>query len=201
MVNSWSLLYNELYGDTMISTATTKDYNDFWEHDGISLTGNPIASPDTITFSSSNYGAAQPVPFPGGVGQDVITFGSSSADTITFGNDHIKLNIPDLPETNNNNGRWKYDEDVIIKDITDYVGGTYRSHYTGAANGFKEIQTIDLMAAKGLASSFCQANILKYGSRYGAKDGKSKRDLLKVIHYAMLLLHFDNHYKESDYPF
>jgi len=177
----------------MISSAITKDYNDFWEHDGISFTGNPY-----------DYGAAQPVPFPGGAGQDVITFsayGSSSADTITFGNDHIELNIPDLPETNNNNGRWKYDEDVIIKDITDYVGGTYRSHYTGAANGFKEIQTIDLMAAKGLASSFCQANILKYGSRYGAKDGKSKRDLLKVIHYAMLLLHFDNHYKESDYPF
>lgn len=165
--------------------------NDYWAEDGISITGNP---------DYFNYGAAQPVPFPGGAGQDVITFGSS-ADTISLGNDHIELNIPDLPSTNNNNGRWKYHEDVIISDITDYVGGTYRSHYTGTANGFKDIQTIDLMAAKGLASSFCQANILKYGSRYGAKDGRSKIDLLKVIHYAMLLLHFDDHYKKSDYPF
>jgi hypothetical protein len=54
------------------------------------------------------------------------------------------------------------------------------------------------MAAKELASSFCQANILKYGSRYGSKDGRSKRDLLKVIHYAMLLLHFDGHYTRQN---
>ena len=50
------------------------------------------------------------------------------------------------------------------------------------------------MAARDIASGFCQANILKYGSRYGSKDGKNKKDLLKVIHYAMLLLHFDGHY-------
>ncbi|MGA0844059.1 MAG: hypothetical protein ACO3RT_07885, partial [Arenicellales bacterium] len=31
---------------------------------------------------------------------------------------------------------------------------------------------------------------MKYGSRYGEKDGHNKRDLMKVIHYAMLLLHF-----------
>jgi type VI protein secretion system component VasF len=39
---------------------------------------------------------------------------------------------------------------------------------------------------------------LKYGSRYGDKDGRNKRDLLKVIHYAMLLLHFDGHYSRKD---
>ena len=54
------------------------------------------------------------------------------------------------------------------------------------------------MAAKDLASAFCQANILKYGSRYGSKDGKSKQDLMKVIHYAMLLLHFDGHYTRTN---
>jgi hypothetical protein len=54
------------------------------------------------------------------------------------------------------------------------------------------------MAAKELAANFCQANILKYGSRYGSKDGRNKIDLLKVIHYAMLLLHFDGHYSRKD---
>ena len=54
---------------------------------------------------------------------------------------------------------------------------------------------------KDLASDFCQANILKYGSRYGDKDGKNKKDLLKVIHYAMLLLHFDDHYKVTKSDF
>lgn len=93
--------------------------------------------------------------------------------------------------------QYKYDEEEILRDIKEYVGSTYRSHYTAKEPGFKDIQTIDLMAAKDLASHFCQANILKYGSRYGDKDGRSKRDLMKVIHYAMLLLHFDGHYKTS----
>ena len=56
------------------------------------------------------------------------------------------------------------------------------------------------MASKELAAAFCQANILKYGSRYGNKDGNNKKDLMKVIHYAMLLLHFDNHYGEPSMP-
>ena len=90
--------------------------------------------------------------------------------------------------------QWKYNEDKILKDIEDYVVTTYNSHYCGHDDEYREIQTIDLMAAKGLAPDFCQANILKYGSRYGDKDGHQKRDLLKVIHYAMLLLHFDRHY-------
>ena len=92
---------------------------------------------------------------------------------------------------------WKYNEDKILKDIEDYVMSTYKGHYCGDEEDYGDIQTIDLMAAKGLASPFCQANILKYGSRYGDKDGRNKRDLLKVIHYAMLLLNFDRHYHRS----
>jgi len=90
--------------------------------------------------------------------------------------------------------QWKYNEDKILKDIEDYVVSTYHGHYCGDEEGYDDIQTIDLMAAKKLAAGFCQANILKYGSRYGDKDGRNKRDLLKVIHYAMLLMHFDGHY-------
>ena len=101
----------------------------------------------------------------------------------------LNVSVPELPNApDNNNGRWKYNEDVILKDIHEYVSGTYRSHYTGDEGRFNDIQTIDLLAAKGLASGFCQSNIIKYGSRYGDKDGNNKKDLLKVIHYAMLLL-------------
>ena len=96
------------------------------------------------------------------------------------------------------NHLWKYNEDKILKDVQDYVTGTYNSHYCGHNQDYKDTQTIDLMAAKDLATHFCQANILKYGSRYGDKDGRNKRDLLKVIHYAMLLLHFDGHYSRKD---
>ena len=91
---------------------------------------------------------------------------------------------------------FKYHEEEILKDIQEYVSGTYQGHYTGNSHEFRKVQTIDLMASKDLASGFCQANILKYGSRYGNKDGRNKKDLLKVIHYAMLLLHFDEHYNK-----
>ena len=91
---------------------------------------------------------------------------------------------------------FKYHEEEILKDIQEYVSGTYQGHYTGNSHEFRKVQTIDLMASKDLASGFCQANILKYGSRYGNKDGRNQKDLLKVIHYAMLLLHFDGHYSK-----
>ena len=95
---------------------------------------------------------------------------------------------------------FKYHEEEILKDIQEYVSGTYQGHYTGKSHEYRNVQTIDLMASKELAAAFCQANILKYGSRYGNKDGKNKKDLMKVIHYAMLLLHFDNHYGEPSMP-
>ena len=95
---------------------------------------------------------------------------------------------------------YKYHEEDILKDIEEYVSQTYQGHYTGTKHEFRNVQTIDLMASKDLAASFCQANILKYGSRYGNKDGKNQKDLMKVIHYAMLLLHFDGHYGEPSMP-
>jgi len=109
------------------------------------------------------------------------------------------LNLTKTPVmTESKNHLWKYNEDKILKDVEDYVTSTYKSHYCGHQQEYQGVQTIDLMAAKELASDFCQANILKYGSRYGDKDGRSKRDLMKVIHYAMLLLHFDGHYSRKD---
>ena len=98
------------------------------------------------------------------------------------------------------NHQYKYHEEQILKDIEEYVSSTYQGHYTGSKHEFRKVQTIDLMASKDLAASFCQANILKYGSRYGNKDGKNKKDLMKVIHYAMLLLHFDGHYSQPSMP-
>ena len=98
------------------------------------------------------------------------------------------------------NHQYKYHDEEILKDIEEYVSKTYQGHYTGTKHEFRKVQTIDLMAARDIAAQFCQANILKYGSRYGSKDGRNKTDLLKVVHYAMLLLHFDGHYGEPSMP-
>ena len=84
---------------------------------------------------------------------------------------------------------YKYHEEEILKDIEEYVSLTYQGHYTGTKHEFRNVQTIDLMASRDLAPHFCQANILKYGSRYGSKNGKDKKDLLKVIHYGIIALY------------
>ena len=107
---------------------------------------------------------------------------------------HISLNNEVQITEIMSDSRNKYHEKEILKDVEEYVSRTYNGHYTGTKHEYRNVQTIDLMASRDLASDFCQANILKYGSRYGSKDGRNKGDLLKVIHYAMLLLHFDEHY-------
>ena len=121
---------------------------------------------------------------------------SDNDDQIAHHVDSLTLNIEDpiRPQDIMTDSRNKYHEDEILKDIKEYVSSTYNGHYTGTKHEYRNVQTLDLMASRDLASTFCQANILKYGSRYGSKDGRNKRDLLKVIHYAMLLLHFDEHY-------
>ena len=111
-----------------------------------------------------------------------------------------KLEVKAMDYEPQKNHQYKYHEEEILKDIEEYVSKTYQGHYTGTKHEFRKVQTIDLMAARDIAAQFCQANILKYGSRYGSKDGRNKTDLLKVVHYAMLLLHFDGHYGEPSMP-
>ena len=108
--------------------------------------------------------------------------------------DSLTLNTEAPKKETMTDSRNKYHEKEILQDVEEYVSRTYNGHYTGTKHEYRNVQTIDLMASRDLASDFCQANILKYGSRYGSKDGRNKKDLLKVIHYAMLLLHFDEHY-------
>ena len=49
---------------------------------------------------------------------------------------------------------YKYHEEEILKDIEEYVSGTYKGHYTGNSHEFRKVQTIDLMASKDLAAAF-----------------------------------------------
>ena len=49
----------------------------------------------------------------------------------------------------------------------------------------------------GHGEGFCIGNIMKYAQRYGKKDGKNRRDLLKVIHYGIIALYI-NEMEESE---
>lgn len=119
--------------------------------------------------------------------------------TTPVNEDKITLNIPDLPEPpKNENGFWKYHEDVILKEIRDYLSGTYNAHYASVGS---KTQTLDLIEGIGDAEPFCRSNAIKYLSRFGKKDGKSKRDILKAIHYCILLYHFAGLCNENSTPY
>ena len=86
---------------------------------------------------------------------------------------------------------YKFKENEIILDIKDYIDETYSSHYAQSQK-----QATEIIIDQGHGEGFCMGNILKYAQRYGKKDGKNKRDLMKVIHYAIIALY--NHDEEND---
>ena len=55
-----------------------------------------------------------------------------------------------------------------------------------------------LVIDAGHGEGFCVGNIMKYAMRYGKKDGKSQKDLLKIIHYALIALHLNQEEIEND---
>ena len=87
----------------------------------------------------------------------------------------------------------KYKEDESIKALQDYISTTYGGHYTSDNN---DVQTLDLIESVGDAESFCRSNAIKYLSRYD-KKGQAKRDILKALHYTLLLYHFSGQLNET----
>jgi len=94
-----------------------------------------------------------------------------------------KSMIPNSPAT-----PWKYNEEEIVKELLEYIRGTYNQHYSA---GDDKIQTLDLIEACGDGEAFCRSNILKYASRYD-KKGTARRDIMKILHYAVLLMNFND---------
>ena len=186
MINAWSLAWDALNGtmdeeypiiDTSVGAGNTAaEKTNRYDNDGLDYEVN------LYDGSSADY------------------YDDYMADVDEQRAHHFKTGNVELNYQPQHAHFYKYHEEEILKDIEEYVSSTYQGHYTGKSHEFRNVQTIDLMASKELAAAFCQANILKYGSRYGNKDGKNKKDLMKVIHYAMLLLHFDNHYGEPSMP-
>jgi hypothetical protein len=147
--------------------------------------------------------------------KDEITFfssgisGASGVDTISISNDYVSSNYVkfdepvftlNMPENTNKNGFWKYEEDKTLKEVEQYLSSTYHQHYTSQES---KTQTLDLIESIGDAEPFTRSNAIKYLSRFGKKNGKSKMDILKAIHYCILLYHFAGLHKNStsDFPY
>lgn len=179
-MTSPSLIMSEqFYSDNERKIMSNLSTQDFWENNGVSLTDNPNFSPDTIYFGSE---------ISGGLGYDHLSFNSP-----------YDFNLK-MPEDTNKNGFWKYEEDKTLKEIEQYISSTYHSHYTSESS---KTQTLDLIESIGDAEAFTRSNAIKYLSRFGKKNGKSKMDILKAIHYCILLYHFAGLHKKtaSDFPY
>ena len=100
------------------------------------------------------------------------------------GTDPLKRELYKSPDTSK-----KYQEDIGLKDLEEYVDTTYEGHYTSNDNN---VQTLDIIESVGDAKSFCRSNAIKYLTRY-EKKGQAKRDILKAAHYCLLLYYFDGH--------
>jgi hypothetical protein len=94
-----------------------------------------------------------------------------------------------MPEKTNANGFWKYNEDKILKQLEEYIAGTYSQHYVDRTGGGTE-QTLDKIK-HNRREGFCAGNITKYTDRYDTK-GTPRADLFKVLHYTILLINHLN---------
>ena len=248
MINSWSLLYDELYGVDEMTDKTYPVENAELNDDNIEInigTGNTIFNvPDNVpdpdggintpegykfadegvlnidggdtinfddsplsfsTLSDNDDSIAHHIEVPTadyfvnfdlGIGNtasvDTLNLDFASCygqdeDVITFGGDYTPT-----PGIESNNPR-KYKEDESIKALQDYISTTYGGHYTSKENN---VQTLDLIESVGDAESFCRSNAIKYLSRYD-KKGQAKRDILKALHYTLLLYHFSGQLNET----
>jgi hypothetical protein len=80
----------------------------------------------------------------------------------------------------------KYREDEIVLELLEYIKSTYDAHYVGDDG----IQALDVYNALGSADTTCRDTAIKYLMRWGKKDGKNPKDLMKALHYIVLLWHF-----------
>ena len=78
---------------------------------------------------------------------------------------------------------YKFNEGELCEQLMTYIDSTYQQHYSK-----NKFQATEFILDSGHGEGFCIGNILKYAQRYGKKDGYNRKDLLKVLHYAIIAL-------------
>ena len=79
---------------------------------------------------------------------------------------------------------YKFKEDKNLEDLKEYINSTYGEHYVS-----DKYQATDVVIDAGHGMGFCMGNIMKYAKRYGNKDGFNRKDLMKILHYGIIMLH------------
>ena len=116
-------------------------------------------------------------------------------DTLTMSTEPI-ITVDDITfgETTLNHVDYKFSEDKYLQELREYIDSTYQGHYS--TNKF---QSTEVIIARGHGTGFCMGNVDKYANRYGKKGTRedARKDLLKVIHYALLQLHVHDSEEEE----
>ena len=87
--------------------------------------------------------------------------------------------------------KFTFNEEETLNYVRNHIIKTYDKHYS-----MEKIQSTEFIFDAGHGEGFCIGNIIKYAQRYGKKDGKNEQDLLKIIHYAIILLGSEDGDKE-----
>ena len=90
-----------------------------------------------------------------------------------------------MSKTPNQQINFRFREDEIIEELKNYIASTYSQHYVSEND--KKIQTFDVYEALGSLDTTSRDTAIKYLMRYGKKQGKNKVDLLKALHYTIIL--------------
>ena len=78
---------------------------------------------------------------------------------------------------------YKFNEKKLLQELAKYINNTYGQHYAS-----DKYQATDVIIDSGHGEGFCLGNIMKYAKRYGNKEGKNRKDLLKILHYGIIML-------------
>lgn len=172
MTNSWAMLFDHAYGEDKLPPNNNESV-------GYGTSEDAVFTEELVMSAyESSYGDEE-------IELDL-------SDLVDFGCDRVVITDESKPPTGKDATFWKYNEGKILREVEAYLSSTYKGHYVGEQT---KIQTLDLIESIGDAEAFCRSNAIKYLSRFGKKEGKNPKDLLKVIHYAFLLYHF------SELPF
>ena len=172
-------------GDISIDTSALDN-----EHITISG-GDTVVNFDDIIFNDTGYADT----WPHAETLNIDTSGYPSAFTALSDNDDAISNLIDKPISSGieDTSNRKYKEDESIEALKNYISTTYGGHYTSDNNS---VQTLDRIESVGDAEACCRSNAIKYLSRYD-KKGQAKRDILKALHYSLLLYHFSGQLNET----
>ena len=93
--------------------------------------------------------------------------------------------------------KYKYEEGDLLQEITQYIDSTYGEHYSQ-----NQYQATEFIIDGGHGIGFTVGNILKYAQRYGHKGTPEdwRKDLLKVIHYAIIAMHVHDKEQQISIP-